>query len=73
MIREWKWNEHHTGSDGVTLCTDRVNFWSVNWAFPYGDASREYSLDEFRSSGSPHGAPATVWKELHEEISKLEV
>ena len=30
MIGEWRWNEHQTGADGVTLYADRLAWWSAN-------------------------------------------
>ena len=73
MIREWIWNEHGSSSDGVTLYSDRVNFWSVDWKFPYGDVGREMSIDEFLSEGSSMNVPPDIWKELNEEVSKLKI
>lgn len=72
VIREWKWNEHDSGSDGLTLYSDRVALWSVNWAAPFTDVGREWTLEEFRSGGSSSGIPPHVWKELNEEVFKLE-
>lgn len=71
MIREWKWNEHDTGSDGVTLHSDRLVRWTTDWAAPFTDAGREWAIDEFRASGSSTGIPPNVWKELQQEVEKL--
>ncbi len=71
LIREWRWNDSEDGCDGVTLCTDSVTLWSANWRVPYTDWGHEWTIDEFRSSGTSVGIPANVWKELAEEVSKI--
>lgn len=52
VIREWRWNDREDGCDGVTLCTDSVTLWSANWRAPFTDYGFEWTIEEFKTTGT---------------------
>ncbi len=72
MIREWRWNENLDGCDGITLRTDSVTLWSANWRVPFTDSGHDWTIEEFRTTGTSAGIPPDVWRELQQEIGKIE-
>lgn len=72
MIREWQWNEQGSAADGLTLYTDRIVLWSTDWSDRSGGIGREWTIVEFKSSDPSMVISPDVWKELNEEITKLE-
>lgn len=73
MIREWRWNEHRAGAEGVTLFADRLAWWSANWETPFAEGGgSDQTLEGFLARGPVDSSiPPETLEELCAAIAAL--
>ncbi len=59
LTKEWTWNENGSASGGQPLYTDKVGRWVVDWSDWFGTIGSGWPIDEFRTTGTAGGIPAS--------------